>query len=327
MAVTGELQWDLGPLTVSNSSTTELHYILTSDDPANDERDDAAVWMINNAPQWVYGLVMAQVDVPEMLHDAPLATPPLKQWSGVVRYKNPDRVSPKPLEEKNPPDNEIRLSIRSGTGESNNRLYSKELVEEVFEPGNLLWRWDGYPEVDRSLNVEVDTSEDNGTMFTIKGIPQRSSSVELVVETLLPNTSIVTGYLLTAASYADRHFINEKPWRGFPAGSLKLLTVDSTQRGSLAEGSTDLNVSPWNVVYTIVFQANLTAAELNANLPPGLKGQVQFANGKRGWDYLDITYVDDEFSPNQAATFLIPTAKRASIHKLYDEIDFATLWI
>lgn len=323
MTVTGLIQWDEGPISIDQASADcELRYFLYSDDPDNDDRGTAINWLAANAPDTLYGLVLTEVDVVEQIADNNNASVQERIWAGTARYKN--RGAKKPKELTSDGDSGPRISIRSGTGGTITQLYSRSMVEEIYAVDEYKFAG-GTQKIERLLNVESDNSEDTGTMFIARGIDVPIGTVEIVVELVIANSSVTAGYLVNASNYAAKQVINASDWRGFPAGCVKILNVDGKQRGG-SSGSTDDNPEDWEVTYTLSFQPLTTKDQLNANLPPGLEGKT-FTKDKRGWDYLDVLFVDTEVAApaNANFKFIIPSARRAAIQKLYEEINFTAV--
>lgn len=317
MAITGLLRWDEGPISVEQADADcELRYILKSDDPGNDDRGSCISWLVDNAPATLFGLYLTSVEVGEQIYDNNNLVIQERAWSGVAKYKTPGKKKPKELKK-----DEVRLSIRSGTGGSIKQLYSRAMVEEIYADPEYKFSGGTFG-AHRLLGLESDNNEDNGAMFVAKGVDIPVGTVELVVELVLAHNTIAAGYLINASDYAARQVINSVDWRGFPAGCVKLLNIDAKQRGAQS-GDSNKNPEDWEVTYTMAFQPYVTAAQLNAARPPGLEAKA-WTQDKRGWDYLDILYIQTEFpAPNSPAfKFLLPIAKRAAIQKIYEEINF-----
>ncbi len=327
MAVIGKLDYREGPLAVANGkSSTEERWLVYSDDPDNDDRDDALTWVLNNGSTTLYGLVRDRVTIGEKVHDIVTQNYKQKIWPVVVKFVNPQRRKPRPIEvdEEAPSDapQKTRLSIRTGGATSRRLTYSRTspLPGEIANPG---YAWGtSNQQIGRGLNFKSDDSEDTGSMFIAQGINVPGGSVEIVVETVRLNDSIdVDGYLVKATELANKQVINSKVYKGFPAQSLQLINFSSSQRGG-DESATDDNTEPWDVVYTFRYEAEISNTDLNDNKPPGLENQT-WSVGKKGFQYLDITYVNTEVEEiNTGAKFIMPQAQRAAIHDIFEAVDF-----
>jgi hypothetical protein len=326
MTITGKIRWDEGPLSVSNeNANTELRYVLYSDDPANDDRGSALAWMIDNAPDDLFGLIQDKAEVNERLAD----TPTEAIWDGVVSYKDRGKRKPKELESKDPPDNEVRVHVRSSTGARLRRTSSLAHLDHIYN-GDSDWNWSA-KEYKTLLNLKADGDDESSATFSAQGIDVTAGSVELVVETVLPHNVFYGNYLINACLQAGKNACNETDWRGFPFRCLKLINIDANQRGG-DEGDTDLNTEPWEVTYTMQYAPVTTIAELMAGRPPGLSNIAGAAGtwdrDKQGWEYLDYLYVNDwpDTLPS-GARLIIPQAKRGALHQIYPDYEFANLYI
>lgn len=323
MAITSKIKYQEGPLSISNAKAeTEVHYWLYSDDPANDDRDDALTKLLTDAPLTLYGLHRDKARIGEIVRDIDNATTQEKIWDAYVKYVNPERRRPKPL----PYDpllpstdpQPTRLSIRSGGSKTKRRIYSRGIQEEVGEPDFL---WAGFSQLFSDLiNLRVDDSEDTGAMFVPEGFEDPIGSVEIVVETVRLNDNIqVDGYLVQLAEYAAKRVVNNATYKGFPAGSLELNQFSANQRGG-ENGDTASNVQPWDVVMLFNYQAGVAKGDFI--MPPGLKGK-SLVNDIKGHQAVDILYTNKETTEAiSGAKFVLPTAQRLAVHDVREEIDF-----
>lgn len=332
MALQGKIKWDEGPLMESGSAaSTELHYFVWSDDPTNDDRGKAFEWVRDNAPDTLFGLFKDTINLVERVADAETAAEPYAIWDANVKYVNSQRKKPKRIE-LNPDDpdglQDVRISIRSGTGGQLLRTYSIQMVEEIYH--SAPWNWE-LTEISDLLNVVADDDEEGVTMFTAKGIQVPVGTVEIVVETIVSDKVALTdNYLIDAAGWAGKNVINEEPWRGFNKLDLKLINFDASQRGG-DEADSEKNEAGWDIVYIFAFSPTVSVTDLNKNPPPGhafwpAGGKSDWTQDKGGWDYLDTLYVNDIVRIG-AFTFSVPQARRMSVHRIYEAISFNLLRI
>lgn len=326
MTIRGELQWNEGALTgqVASGGSAELNYFLFGDgeigpDGQQDSREACFIWLVNNAPATFFDLVVDEISVTRRIADNRSSEYTELVWEGSVSYKSPDRQRQPPLSLNPDGSGQVRFHIRSGSGESVNMLYSKRLRQEITATDDYNMRG---TLAERMLGLKVDDSEDVGTLFVAEGIPFDLGSIEVVIETVVPKSPQFATILSRALFYANKKVTNALAWRGFGEQELKLVDVSWEQRvGSSADSSA--NTEPWDVQYRCEFQRTISAAELNANLPPGLPGKT-FTIPKRGWEYLDILWGAEVVeAPNNANfKYSIPVAKRAAIHTVHDSINF-----
>lgn len=325
MTVSGEIRWDEGPLSVSNSASNGvINYIVTTDDSDNEDRGSALSWLATNSPDTLFGLIRDRVSVEELVYDQSHTTEKTMKWNGSVSYKNKGSKKPKDLKDPEGPGPvyDVRWHIRSGGGQSINMLYSQQMIGEIFSAPEYNWGSADVEGAERLLNVQTDTSEDSSTMFVAKGIDMPTGVVEVVVETIQPASEISAGFLVNASYYASEQSVNLNPWRGFPAGSLKASSFDASQRSG-DEADSDTSIEAWEINYTFLFQPFRTAAELNQKLPPGLESKAWTVD-KKGWHILDYMYVDNPIG--DTVKFVIPTAVRGAVQKVYREEDYATVF-
>ena len=416
MTITGQIKWDEGPLKVGRGgATTEIHYILLGDKVA-DTKENAYDWVNANAPTTVSGMIIESIEIPQLVKDQPIdGTDAEKIWYGKAKYKTGNAIIPsiklKPADE----DQDVRVSIRSGAGESLPMLYSMEFVDEVYN--NDAWKFGGVTQIERLLNLQADSDVESTSSMNVKGIRVPTGSVEVVVETIRPaedtlppvNVTIsarnllaadsweltlseampeeasktdakiidglgqefliasitkedapsemtvsataelgssgdtpqlgaativavdptVSEYLIRVAGWAGQNVINKLEWKGWPAGSLKLISFDANQDAGDGDDSL-VNTGAWQVTYTFAAAGPTSAADLNitANRPPGLAAAAgpgtSFTSAKRGHDHLDILYMDSEVpAAGGRPSFVVPSAVRMAIHRIYEEVDFA----
>lgn len=312
MTISAELQWDEGSYTLTNnSSSLNLKYFVTSDQPNVDTRDTAMQWLFRNTPFQLYGRIRDSINLEELITDINNANVKEKIWGATVNYVHENEKEDPELQEQ-----QVRISIRSGTGSNERLLYSSRLVDEAAVKG---YKFKG-TKAARLLNLKSDNDKENATMFVAEGINIPVGTVELVIETLQSNLTMTQGYLVNGALYAGQQRVNDQNWRGFPRGSVRLLNMDAKQRAS-DEGDTNQNNQPWEVTFTASYNPPTSLSELNGNLPPGLEGN-KFTSGKEGWHYLDVLYVDQRVKLDGPVEFLIPLARRAAIHQIYDYLNF-----
>ena len=335
MAITGKIKWDEGPLRAGSSASGVLEYFLHSDDPANDGREDALVWLSENTPLVLFNLTRDTLDINERISD----NPDEAIWDGTVNYKSSENRPPQPLKTKESTGQpntdgkeESRISVRSGSGQSVTRVRSLRMIDDVYRTATSFspWNWGNDPQVNTLLNLQADADGESATMFVAQGIPDQLHTVELVLETVRTNESVQAGgYLVQAALAVNK--TNIHGFFGFPEESLLLTNVDSKQRGG-EEGDTFGNISDWDVTFTFAYSPEVTVQQLDAATPAELKpplGSNTWTGtnqNKRGWWYLDILYVNEEYATAVSGTkFSIPQAKRMSTHQIYEPIDFAAV--
>lgn len=337
MTIRGQLRWDEGSIAgqVASGGSVELNYLLFSDGELNesgepDSLTTAFTWLAENAPSEFFGLTLDEVSIPRRLADNRSESWTEIIWEATVTYKSADRQRQPPLTLQDGDEQEVRIHVQSGGGESKNVLYSKALRGEIFNEVEFSFKG---TDAERMMGLRVDDDEDVGTLFVAEGVPYSLGIIEISVETLVRKTPQNAIFLANALRYAKRRAFNVNPWRGFAAGELSLVDVSWEQRvGSSADS--DANTQPWEVNYRFEFEESLTAEQLNATLPPGLRqdganfgDNAQWQVGKRGWDYLDVLWgakvVQHPQNPN--FKFSIPVAHRAAIHEVFDGIDFATV--
>ena len=328
MALQGYIKWDEGELTTARGpdDSAVLNYFVHSDNNT-DTRTEVVDWLSNNAPSTFNGMLQNKISVRSRIADTDNPSVTEQIWDAVVEYVPPERAKQKPM---TPQDGSTgskasyRLSVRSTAGESKLMTFSKELIESV-EYNEPMWIWGNYP-ASRMLNLELDNSSDTaGGMFTAKGITVPMGGVEIVVEKRFEDTFLIGPtftVLQDIASYAGKQVVNSDNWKGWDAGSLKFINFECSQEGG-QDSSTQQNTEAWSFTYTFAYSPTITAAELNENLPPGLFGGAdQFTQDKKGWHYLDVLFVDST-QDIQGFKFKVPSARRMSIQRIYDEINFS----
>jgi hypothetical protein len=328
MALQGHIKWDEGELTTARGpdDSAVLNYFVHSDNNT-DTRTEVVDWLSNNAPSTFNGMLQNKITVRSRIADTDNPSVTEQIWDAVVEYVPPQKAKQKPM---TPQDGSagskatFRLSIRSSAGESKLMTFSKELID-VVEFNEPMWKWERY-DVARLLNLQLDNSSDTaGGMFTAKGITVPIGGVEIVVEKRFEDTFLIGpsfSVLQDMAGYAGKQVVNSDNWKGWDAGSLKFINFECSQEGG-QDSSTQQNTEAWSFTYTFAYSPTITAAELNENLPPGLAGGAdQFTFDKKGWHYLDTLFVDGS-RDIQGFQFKLPSARRMSIQRIYDEINFS----
>ena len=341
MAYSGNIRWDEGPVSVStNASTATLNYVIVSDDPENDDRIGAINWLNTNVAYDYFGLVIDSIAINERIAE----TSDEAMWDATVKYVLPEKKKPKELKfDKDKPSTDpqgTRLTVRSGSGGSLTMTSSREFLAEIYGTntgGSNVWSWESEDKINRLLNLDSG-KEDDWSMFSAKGISVPVGTVEIVAETVRGHDNITAGgYLVQAALMAGKNVVNSVSYGGFPIRSLKLIHFDAKQRASDNPLS---NTEPWDVSYVFAYSPSVRIAGYGASppdpippgeevapRPPGLEEVADWTGltHKYGWDYYDVLYVSEEHTAAGGVKFTLPQAKRASIHRIYEQINFATV--
>lgn len=314
-------QWDEGVVSeqVGKQSYIEVRNWLYSDN-LTDTRIDGIAWIETNAPPSINSVLLSEIRVNARIIDNEFAEDAKQIWDVTLIYSQA-REYPD-LE----PDGPVRMSVRSGTGASIPQLYSRGLIAEQSKSSE--YSWEANADLKNLLGVQTDDSGETAATFTAKGIQKSAGATEVVIEAKFSHDADIEAFIVLMTEYATKQVINSVPYRSFGAGSLRFMNFDAIQ-DSGTYPDTDSNLQPWTFTYSFAHQPRVTGAELDANPPPGLT--TNFANlpsgpsyDKRGWDYYDVTYINDSKN-NAGATFNLPQAVRAAIHKMHEEIDFAAV--
>lgn len=137
-----------------------------------------------------------------------------------------------------------------------------------------------------------------------KGIDVPVANPEFSITAYYKAKNITTAFF---ANLCDKAFhTNENAWLGFPAGTL--LFVSHTGNGDIPTVAGQ-RVKPIPIRFRFRYSKNLT----NINL-----GDSVIVPSKKGWQYLDVEYM-----PKASGTSVVAGVKRWSVHRLFEEMDFA----
>lgn len=318
MALTSEIRWDEGPISFrkGEGGKATLRVIVTSDDPSTEGRAEVLEYLRTSVdiPDEINGLFPRDFKVLDRIRDEPYDA----RWNCEVEYESAEGNygNPGPLSSAG----QVRITIRSGNGGSENRIISEEIIAEAADADEF--KWIAIPEVKNLIGFEAEPKDEASTMFSVTGVPIASSAVEVTVETLMLNSywAATSGILLTAEA-AGNSVVNQNAWRYFPIRSLRLDSFEATQRVSEPGQDPDLNENDWDVRYSFEFKPTVT-------LPDSAYGGLtaRFPGPKYGHDYLDRLFVPAEI-PIGGTGFVVtvPKLKRLAIHRIYEQVDFATV--
>lgn len=289
-----------------------LRVFVYSDDPTGEDRGDVLQYLRDEVPAEINGLYPRDYKVLSRVSDDVKAI-----WSCEAEYDSrPPRGFPAALSVAG----QVRITIRSGNGGTENRIISEEIIAEAADQDEF--KWIAKNEIKNLIGFESEPKKEASTMFSVTGVPIASSAVEITVETLMLNSYwATTGGLLLTAEAAGNSVVNQNAWRGFPVRSLRLDSFEASQRVSEPGQDPDTNENDWDVTYSFEFKPSVT-------LPDSAYGGLtaRFAGPKMGHDYLDRLFVPSDI-PIPGTNFIVtvPKLKRLAIHRIFEQVDFATV--
>lgn len=321
MAIFATKAWDEGPIRLGGKTgTATVNWILHTNDPDNDTREDAIIALYAAVDPFYFDLTLDSVQLSERLSD----NLDEAHWAAAVVYSSPQVKEEKPLEpeEGDDVDQPGRWSIRSSGGATLTRTKSLECIEDT---ANILgWKWESDPATNpvvlKLIGLESNPEGNSGSNFGVGGVQVPTGSIEIVLTTVRNNASITSGsYLVNTAEYVAQQRVNNVAFLGFPKGSLQLRSMDAQQRSKPEnEDPTTPNTQPWDITFIIAYEPPVV---VDTDTLPA------FSRAKEGHEYLDIMYVDQEVEVNVfpgALTLVMPVIHRMAIHRLYDYLDFKT---
>lgn len=321
MAITFELAWDEGPLKIGGTrGSGQLRFIGKATE--GESRYEVLAAFSAYPPTSMFGLFIESVGINERLGETGEdgVTDTESYWLCTADYVAPESKQQQPLKAKDPDlPQPVRWSIRSGPGSSETRTMSLSLIEDRARTGTFKWDDPAYDDrVKKLLGLETNANGDSASHFSVMGISVPTGNIEVVVETIKPYKNAVTdGWLVKAAEYVARQCTNAVAWEGFPVGSLRLATMEATQR---EEEQLDplINRQPFDVTIVMAYEPE---AEIETD------GMPAFTRKKRGHEYLDRLYVEQEVEVDPFTgepKIIIPVLERLALHQIYPEINFVT---
>ena len=175
----------------------------------------------------------------------------------------------------------------------------------------------------RYIGFESNPDENATTMFGIRGTSVPVNNTQIVVETVYLPSEVQAGALVEAAEAAGKHSLNIANYKGFPKGTLKLVDLQSNQRGS-DESDEQNNIQLWEVTYAFDFAPPKT---ISRNGLPAFKDENNQAHAGGdvfdGHAFVDSLFVEDEVQIANDIYITVPRLVRIAVHDLFPYISFA----
>ena len=348
MAITFEVAWNEGPLSVGTEAKMTTNYKAKSDDAidATDKEDRVNVLnqMVAQLPDEVVidepdGISLRlEVDtysVSDRLSDENKES----YWDCSITYVDSGSKKGKPIQPPKPGDTErlIRWTYKNGSPKSVLKTQSLRAIAEKASEGYKFAQQT--PEVASYLGWHKDTKGDSVDAWEVTGVQMPLTGVEIGLEIVANNDEIVnTAYLVGLSEAAARNVVNELEWFGYPPGTLKFTAFSAKQRsgekqGSPNENAWDLNCtfqySPEEVIDTNGFIDDAQHPAIWWNLETN---KADNTIKKGGHQYLDVTWQSDPVQGVVGAgagdpeIFAVPKILRMVLHELHDELQFAALF-
>ena len=275
--------------TANSDDATTLHYQVITD--AGETEDDVRDHCRANLPTGYFGLVRENFS---------LARASDSLWEVDVEFGPADSAKALPKLEVD----QTRYSIRGGSGGSAKRTFSLGLISEHVAPGVGGLRLADGP-AERIIGLTVDK---NG--YEAKGVDEPVGQISIDIETVKNAENISGGYLVSLAEYAKRQLVNSATFRGFAAGTLKIVDFDAAVRGG--------DDPDWDISIQIEYEPNLT----NIVVGNGIT-----VTSKKGHELLDVLYdVQIRNTAPAGPPVKLPLAVpiRAAVHQMKDTLNFNT---
>lgn len=277
----------------------------------NETYDQVRVAALNELPTRYFNLIRTSVSVPRRITFDTI-------YEVVLEFRHPGGggyfATPITIDD-------TKVTFRSSGDKTDIMKFSYEAF--MLHPGNekpvLL---DAVQE--RAINLEAgDTGE-----TVIKGVDIDLTSITMVVETVKPGSVVTPRYLINCA--LARGKVNAFPYKGFPRGSLRLVSFEAAEQTNPGTStSTPVDEPPnWNLSFVFDFKP-----PVSGKMPmDDLQGNAEFVPYKfEGHWYFDARTVkkpalinvqknvDDQLKVN------IPVMKYGMVHRIYEYEDFELL--
>lgn len=200
---------------------------------------------------------------------------------------------------------DVRWSVKSSSGQQFRTKFSRGLVAEQTKNDLTALKLAGTP-AQNSIGRVYYTKKG----WRIEGREISMGTVLIDVETVKSAANVSGGYLITAAQAASDQSVNAASWKGFAAGTLKLLSYSASEQGS---ADVSLNPPDWDVQFTMEFQANRSGLVFASNIAAVdvLGHQLLELEVHPGWDDTKKTN-DDEL-------------QRVAVHDIWPTINFSSV--
>lgn len=200
---------------------------------------------------------------------------------------------------------DVRWSVKSSNGQQFRTKFSRGLVAEQTVDNTASLKLAGTP-IQNAVGRVFRTSAG----WRIEGREVPIGTVLIDAQTVKSAADVSGGYLVTAAQAAGNQSVNSVSWRGFAAGTLRLLNYSAAERGS---NDVALNPPDWEVQFTMEFQPNQTG--------------LVFATDVAAVDVLGHQLLELEVAPswNTAKNQTEDRLERVAVHNIYPTIDFAAV--
>lgn len=258
-----------------------LRYVCTTD--SNELEPAVRAAMHSAAPATYEGLIKGPLELERGGDDI---------WFAEVEYVPVTSPAARPKLEVD----DVQWSITSGSGGTQKRVFSKELVSE--NATETKYEWSGTP-AERVLGVS--TNADGA--YEVEGIDTPIGEIAIEIKTTKSEADVTAGYLVTLADAAKERSGNSLQWNVFPAKTLQLRTFSAVERAGTSP--------PYDITIGAVYSPNLTSVSIGNGLS---------VSTKAGHDIIDVLFVRKTVN---GLPLSVPV--RAAVHRVVDYIDFATV--
>lgn len=292
MAVDLELQWDEVETTAAsaaNENVATLRYFAYTDN--DEEEPDVRIAVLPLVPDFYGNLLFVKLDIRRHQESNDV-------WECIAHFEHASSQFTLPELEVD----DVRWSIRGGSGSTRQRQHSFKLITEVvhddFKPD---YEFAGTP-VERMVGILVEKA-DGESKSSFKGRDYLVGTVEIDVQTVKDYMQVSAGYLTTCASWAAQYAISNAQWQTFAAGTLQLTSFNAVERGG--------DDADWDISMSFLFSPDLMNVKIGSLTVPKVPGHA----------LLDVTNVKQKSSNGIA--YEIPV--RAAVHQWYPAINFSTV--
>tara|TARA_R110002049_G_scaffold47902_4_gene138537 strand:+ start:13970 stop:14905 length:936 start_codon:yes stop_codon:yes gene_type:complete len=308
MAITFEEQWDEGGevegLSPDTYEKTLRYYAHCTD---NETYSDVRTAAKAELPTKYFNLVRTSVAVPRRVtFDTVFEVILDFRHPGVPGWAAPSFVD------------DIKLTI-SSSGESGQTMKFSKEAQQVF-PGST---------------APVDLDEDHKRAIKVdkhgevEGWPVDSTSMIVEVETIKSGDVVTPRYLIDCAK--SRGKVNEYTYRGFPRGSLRLISFSAVEQVNpgTSTATDEVDAPSWTLKFAFDFRPEETG---KIKMKPYEGASVEVDYRREGHWLLDVfsspSKAEVNLPPGSGSTAIhyhYPVIRHALIHRLYDYEDFETL--